>query len=469
MNDRLIEAYNLAFKADFSACYAICEESIVNEPDNAAAQYVLGLATFMETAFLEDPELDAFLIESHNDLIDRVAKEPDGPFKHFVLAELNLQKGMMNLRLGNYISGMWDMRTSYNKLERNLQKHPNFLLSKKTYFSLQAMLSNIPDGYRNLIELFGYHTDQFEALNELNELQLSLASSEKYSFLRREVNLYRALLMHKLTERYDEAYRIIRNHTEDYKENPISCFIRGKMALDSKKTGEAVEVLSHFAGKDCPFPYINYDIARAYFVSLNEKCLIYFRHFIQQNKGDGLVKDTYLHMAWWCYMNGEDQMMKTWLRLLDEAPKSQREKDKVAEEEGKLITQYHPELLKARVTFDGGYYEYTLEHLKPLEADICVDRFNRIRFNYRMARIYQDMKQYDLAISWFKKVLKEKMVKGEYFIPVSNYQLALIYENQQKDQALAQEYYQNCLDYHSYPYEGFYQYKCELALKRLKG
>ncbi|MFY0672524.1 MAG: hypothetical protein JXQ87_03940 [Bacteroidia bacterium] len=462
----LQKAYKHTFSGEFNKSY-----TILNKKENAAngaAFYFLGYNNFLKTVFAEDPIFDENLADSHSVLIDAVEKLDAHPFKRYALAELYMQQSMIELRIGNYISALFGLRKSYVLLEKNIEKHPDFLLSKKTYYILQALLSNVPEKYKDLVELLGYKTDQYVALRELNELQINLKQHKQYGFFRPEVEIYRGVLMHKLTDLYQEAFEIIKAQTNDYKVNPVSCFIRGKIALDSKKTGEAIDILKHFAGSKCPFPYINYDIANAYLYSLDKKCLSHFGYFIQQNKGNGLLNDSYLRIARWAHLKGDEKMRAKWLKFIDPDTDSNRERDKCAITEAINLLKVSPKLLEAWLAFDGGYYEYSLRTLIENESSISTDDYNSLRFNYLQARLFQDMNSFKEAIKSFKSVIARAFDNDEYFIPVSCFNIAIIYENKLNSKKEALIYYKKCLNYKNYPYASSYKYKCELAIERLE-
>lgn len=469
LSDNCKKAYTLTFEGKFDESREWLSKEQLSNPENWACIYFSGFNDFMESLFVESVENDERLVDSHKDRISRIRKSPEHAFKRFALAELHLHSGMTSLRLGNYISGLLDFRKSYLLLEKNINKYPDFHLSKKTYYVLQAILSNIPDTYKDLIQLLGYETDQYVALEELNRLQQTLAPDKDFNIFRKEVNIYRAILMHRLTERYEEAYQLIENNTIDYRSNPVSCFIRGKIALDSKKTGEAIRILKHFAGPSCPFPYINYDIGTAYLYSLNDSCTQYFAHFIKQNAGDGLKNDTYLKLAWWGYISGNEKMWKRWIGFIQDPSKSNREKDRVAVDEAKRLPTTNKHLLTARITFDGGYYEYAHKALTENQATITVEPSNQLRYHYQLARIYQDQRKFSAAIPEFEKTVQLPFIKKEYFVPVAYFNLGLIYENHLPNKEKAIQYYKLCLDYKQYPFASTYRYKSDLALKRLEG
>ncbi len=462
----VVDAYNYSFKGKFNRSYKILHNQ--ENAANGAAFFFLGYNQFLKTVFSEDTELDKRLIDSHVVLIEKIEKLNEQAFKKYALAELYMQQSMIELRMGNYISGMLGLRKAYVLVEKNLAKYPDFQLSKKTLYVLQALLSNVPEQYKSWVELLGYKTDQYIALNELDQLQKSLLNDKEYGFFRKEIEIYRGVLMHKLTDQYQEAFDIIKAQTSDFASNPVSCFIRGKMALDSKKTGEAIEILKHFAGPNCPFAYINYDIANAYLYSLNKNCLSYFAYFIKQNKGDGLLNDSYLRIARWGHLKKDFALRDKWLAFIDPNTTSNRERDKRAISEAKHLLKTNPSLLESWLAFDGGYYEYSLDILVKNQASINTDSYNSIRFNYLKARLYQDMEMFEKAIESFKSVVEYDFDEEEYFIPLSCFNTALIYENKLKQNHKALEFYKECLKYKNYPYASTYRYKCDLAIERLE-
>ena len=379
-----------------------------------------------------------------------------------------LQRALVNLRLGNYLQSAFDGRRAYNYLEENLRKYPNFPLSGKSYYTVQALLSSIPKNYKHLIQMLGFETDYKKALLELDKAQKKLTKeTSPYYFYQDEVNIHRAVLMHKLTERYDEAYSIIKNATQDYKTNPLTCFLRGKMALDSKKTTEAIKILSHFAGPDCPIPYINYDIANAYLYMLNKKCIEYYAHFLKQSNGPGLFKDTYLKLAWWSYLHNDTEMTDKWLTIIKNGTTSVRAKDKNAVKEAEFLKHQNPILLKARIHFDGGFNEYTLKLLLANKEFLANNPNTKLEYYYRLGRIYYDTKEYSKALIAFENASNCTFNNKEYFIPVANYYIGNIYSNQLNMPQKAIIAYTKCLDYSDYPYEATYSYKSKQAIKEL--
>lgn len=462
------KAYQAAFKAQFQECETVVRQELSGADQNLCALYVQCFSRFLSTSFQESPSNDrAFLawLSSKEDLME---EGPEHAFKRFALGEMHLYESMVEMRLDNSLSAAMAVRKTYSLLEENVKKYPDFKLSKKSLYTVQALLSNIPESYRGIAEFFGYQTDQYAALNALDQLQKHLKDHADYSIFRKEVNLYRGIIMLKLTQRYHEGYAIIKESTPEYKTNPVECYIRGKLALDCKKTGEAIDILQHFAGENAPIPYINYDIGTAYFYMLDRKCLLYFSHFLRQTKGPGLIKDTYLKMAWYSYLKHQPEQVDLWLGFIEDHVTSVREKDKVAMQEAKRFDELDSTLLRARIHFDGGFYEYALDLLEAEKERLLKTAYTRLRYYYQAARLHQDMEHFQEALAHFQNVVEEPFRDGEYFIPVAYYQMGIIYEEHLSQKSAALKAYRACLQYDDYPYETSYRYKSKLAIKRLE-
>ncbi|MBI3141855.1 MAG: hypothetical protein HYZ16_03395 [Bacteroidetes bacterium] len=462
-------AYALTFRGSFEEARRSLSVEKEKSPDNAAIDYLLVLNAFMATITVEDPVGDQSFLDDQIPHLQALEQSTKHPFKLYALGEAYLQRGMVALRLGNYVNGLLDLKKSYGLLERNLKEYPSFPLTKKPLYTLQGILSNVPDTYKPIFEFFGYQTDQYVALAELDKLQQALRTDPYYGFFRREVELVRGIMTQALTDRHDDAYAIIKAITTDYGSNPLACYVRGKMALDTKRTDEAIEILLHYAGEKAPFQFMNYDLGNAYLYSHNKLCLKYFAVFISHSPGPGLKNDTYLRLAWWGHLNGDTAMRSLWLGFIQDPCPSAREKDKVAIEEGKTLEMTHPDLLAGRLWFDGGYYSTALRAMEGQEAAFATSPFNHIRHLYLKARILEEMGKYHEAMMAYDQVTALPFHYEEYFVPVAYFRKGCICETALQEPKKALAHYRTCLTFKNYPYAATYKYKCQLGLNRLEG
>ncbi|MCB0739199.1 MAG: hypothetical protein KDC92_16940 [Bacteroidetes bacterium] len=465
-NSESKQAYKQAFSANYSGSIATSSKQIAS--GNLCGIYTNALARFLDVTFAGNESEDKKLVEFLSQQIDILDDAPNHEFAGFAKGELSLFEAISHLRLGESFSAALAMRRAYNYLEDNLENYPNFKLAQKSLCMVQALLSKIPSSYKGIVEFMGYETDISVALTNLNDLSQSLINNETYGGFKNEVEIYRGIIMLKLTQKFHEGFDIIKQATNDYKNNVISCYVRGKLALDSKRTNEAIEILSIYAGPNSPIGFINYEIANAYLYKLDKKASLYYSYFIRNSKGLILLKDTYLRLAWDAYLKGLDDNVKSWLKLIETQTTSNHERDETAVKEAKTFYKTDKTLLTVRLHFDGGFYEYALNILQKDQERLLKSNYTRIRYYYQSARLYQDMNMFNEAIINFKLTVNEPFIENEYLVPVSYFNMGIIYEEHLHKKPDAIQAYTRCLEFSNYPYESSYKYRSKMALKRLK-
>ena len=136
--------------------------------------------------------------------------------------------------------------------------------------------------------------------------------------------------------------------------------------------------------------------------------------------------------------------------------------DKVALKEATQRYISHPILLKARLLYDGGYYQVALDQLQEHTF------FDNAEYFYRMARIkYKlDFKNLEVILDYQKSVeLSEKSTN--YYGPMSILQTGLIYEKN-NDVKNAEDSFNKCLSMSNFDYERGIHQKAKAGLDRIK-
>lgn len=143
------------------------------------------------------------------------------------------------------------------------------------------------------------------------------------------------------------------------------------------------------------------------------------------------------------------------------------DKDKQALKEVKRNSAYNPQLLEARIRYDGGYFERAFDLLDKLDANTLVAD-DRIEYYYRLGRVYHDWGKSFQALAPFTECVKLGSNDGNYLPANACLLLGIIYE-ERKDVVRARFYFQKCLSYDKHPYTSGMHIKAKAGLKRLKG
>ena len=139
------------------------------------------------------------------------------------------------------------------------------------------------------------------------------------------------------------------------------------------------------------------------------------------------------------------------------------DEDKQAQSEAKRQLVPHVTLLKARLLFDGGYYQNGLATLEKIKIgdlnDVQVEEYH-----YRRGRCQQSVKQYNEAIASYLLIANNQSTS--FFVAGSCLQLAMIYENQKK-LASAKAFYEKCLQLNPAEYKNSLHQKAKSGLERV--
>ena len=149
-----------------------------------------------------------------------------------------------------------------------------------------------------------------------------------------------------------------------------------------------------------------------------------------------------------------------------ELGKSFIEEDKYAEKQVKKRKIEDKDLLIARLLFDGGYYQKSLNILESINH-LALNNYNLAEYYYRTARLYQKLNysKNDILDAFYELLALENSYNLYYF-PMSNLQIALEYEKEENDEA-ALIYFQKTLKYDAFDYETGIKKSAKAGLNRI--
>ena len=142
--------------------------------------------------------------------------------------------------------------------------------------------------------------------------------------------------------------------------------------------------------------------------------------------------------------------------------------DKNALKEAKMGVAPDVALLRARLFFDGGYYQKALDVVRTKKESEYLSEAAHLEYCYRSGRILQMMKHPNEATSFFSKTIELGHGSKFYYACNASLQLGLMYEeygNKEK----AKEFYRYCLTLKPDDYRDELHSKAKAGLSRLGG
>ena len=124
-------------------------------------------------------------------------------------------------------------------------------------------------------------------------------------------------------------------------------------------------------------------------------------------------------------------------------------------------------LLKARLFFDGGYYELALEELQKINFTNSFNKSkNNLEYFYRLGRCMEKIGNDKIAIEYYNKTIKSGFKDYYYYAAKSALQIGLIQERNKNYQE-AKIYFNICIDMKNHQYEQSLEQKARAGINRL--
>ncbi len=403
---------------------------------------------------------------------DRLDKLDDGdktsPWRNFALAQVNLHWALLNARFGDNTAAGFAINKAYRQLQDNQKKFPTFLPDDIPLGVVTVALGALPDGaLKSVLNIFGIKGNISNGINMLQNTIAQLPASN-YAMFYDEAVFYTTYLQTDVVNDEHAYSKMLKYTARMDNSNLLKSYIEGYIALRSGHSTEAISFLDKRpdGAEYQPYPYLDYLMAIAKMNVSDNSANDYFNKFLQTNKGVNFIKDSYLHLAWDALLDGNTKRYTAFTQLVKTKGYTYNEKDKRALTEI-ADPSYNPDLLRARLWFDGGLYAKALALLKEQHADKYITTHDKAEYHYRLGRIYDAMQQDSNALSSYQQTINVGKGTSYYFAPMSALRAGLIYE-QHGDTNRAVTYYNMAISFKNHQQENSIEQKAKEGLKRIK-
>ena len=462
-------AYQNALSLRLVEARASLDKMKRDEPDNLMAVYLENYIDFV-TVFAHDVESEYRSLSKNMDKrLDKISRgDRRSPYYLYTQAEIRLQWAILRIRFSDYMSGASDVKQAYALLEQNQKKYPDFIANKKSLGLLHAMVGNLPDDYKWVARSFGGMAGTTEqGLKELEEV-LAYSKQNEFVFEDEAVVTY-AFLQLYLNNKPALAWEIIKNSKLNPKTNPLANYAFATVAMRAEHNDEAIKMLQNFPSGSVYFDlnHRHYMLGLAKLRRLDNDANQSLELFLKQYKGVNGIKECYQKLAWYSLMQGNQPAYQQNIAMIKQAGASNSEPDKAALEEAKSNDAPDVRLIKARLLFDGGYYQRAYDLLKTAAADYKSDRKRLLEYTYRIGRITHRMGRSPEAIGYYQQTIDSGASEPWYFACNAALQIGLIYE-EKRDFQSARNAFQRCLNMHPSEYTNSLHAQAKAGLSRCK-
>lgn len=390
------------------------------------------------------------------------------PWHRYAQAEVQLHYALAAFQFQEYWSGLMDMRKAFFLLEENMRLHADFKPNQKSYYTIQALLGAVPEKYAWGLRLLGLQGNREKGMNGLQRILDEDWGAD--AFLRDEArHIYTHLVFHLENDK-EKAWRATRQAGYPLQGNLFSHYTALKVALYSFQSDAALQLLETVpAGKEyAAFPLLKYYAGLAHLNKLEtQQAESFFTQFLAERNSGNYMKSAHQKIAWCKFLTGDEQGYKEQLQLLHQTGALQIEADKQAQKEAADKLPPHPEILKARLLFDGGYFKQSLQTLENIPAESLSGKIYSLELTYRKARALHEMNDTLRAIESYMVTLGKGRNEPYYYAANAALNLALIYELK-GNKELAKEYFNDCLSLDNHEYKQSLAQKAKAGLERLR-
>ena len=447
INKNIQNSYKHIINLEFEEAHDLLELESENNPNNGFIPLHKNYIDFLTILISEDKsyfEIAEKQKELRLDLL--VNAEENSPYYLYVQAEVHLQWAFSRLKFDEYSTATYEFIKAYKLLEKNQEKFPDFVLNKKGLGLIHSILGAVPEQFQWILNLAGLEGGIALGLSELNEV----LNSEECKLYETEILFLLSFLQINLTENDKLNQEYLDRIGERYKDNLLLNFATALLSHNLGLNDYCLNVLeSRPSNKGkLPFYYLDYLQGMSYLYKLDyENAQNKFEYFSVNFKGVNYIKSAYHKLAWIAFLQKNSEKKNEYFAKVISEGNTSIDEDKVAMKDAEGVYFSSPVLLKARLLYDGGYYE------KALNQIIAFEQIDNIEYWYRLARVKSklDYKNNEI-IAHYQKSYDLGKESTAYYAPMSALQIALIYEKQNElDKAAI--YFEKCLSMEGFDYE----------------
>lgn len=461
-NNAIRDAQNAIMELRFNDAQKLLQIEEDRQPDNRFVPYLQSNMAFLAQFLSNDPNtLDSTVALISNQLKEvEKSEDKNALYYHYCLAEINFELGALYLQNGSNWKAAWSMLEALDQIQENNRAPTEFLPQQFMNGILNVTMGSLPKRYKVMARLLGYSGNVAKGIKEMHR-STRTEKTPYMGFKKKFVFAYgytRSVLFESDTIQVWDL-------DSTYKSSPLLKYIQARMYTNRGQNEEIITLLQNDTLENrYPFVYLNYMLGKAKLNRLDEDADEPFKKFLNEFKGQNAVKASNRYLSWFYFLNGNKRLAEMYRTKVFEVGETSVGADQMAVFDAKL--DYHEQLIKARLYFDGGYYQQALQQLnfdvKGLNSDDL-----KMEYHYRHGRILQKLDQDSQAIAAFKKVFEFNDSNAKrFFAANAALQLGSLYEKN-KQPNWAMKYYQHATDYEDFPFEDGTHQKAKAGIQRI--
>lgn len=461
------DAYHLIIDLKLDAAQKAIADIKKNEPDNLLVLHLENYVDFFTIFINEEKEQFSELEKNKEARVSYIEKHGDrsSPYYLFVQAEIELQWALVRAKFDELFKAASETYNAYNLLTANQKKHPHFIANKKSLSAIHVLVESIPSIVRKVFRIKGSIAQGTQEIQEV----INYAEANDFLYKEEAIAINTYILFYQNNKR-KAAWDFLVNSGLDPEKSPLVSFLMATMASKVGENDYAIKILENRPTGDAysPFHYLDFMLGKAKLNRLDPDADQYFEKFLNNFSGQHYIKEAYQKLGWYqlTINNNNIPAYKNYMQKLQANGDKLIDGDNQAYKEAKSKNIPHPLLLKARLLYDGGYYERAYNLLIKNSSFFNTASIYSLEYNYRLGRITQSLGNAYDAVNYYNQVINLGHEKEEYFACNAALQLGLLFEEQNNHKE-AKRYFKRCLKMSPSDYKNSLHQKAKSGLNRL--
>jgi predicted negative regulator of RcsB-dependent stress response len=467
INPTIKSAYSEIIKTKLSTGRAILEKDKTN---NGLKIYLKSYADLIQLLITEDKIFYEQFIDNQVSRLEFLENlDVKSPYTRMLQAEVRLHTAFVKLKFGHEVKGSWEIIKAYKLLEANNKEFPDFIPNQKSLGLLHILIGSTPENYQWVANLLGLKGNVKQGLSELQN------SIQKDNFWGQESQLIYYLIHAYILKFSDKQLAEFQDFIKKNPSNQLFVFFGITTLMKEGKSETALNILENrITDKEqLPFPFLEYLKAEILLQKGQyQTASKLYQNFLIKYKGFNFLKDTYYKLFLCYWLNNEDIKAKIFLEKVPTVGENIVESDKAASKFSANFLMKKPSksipqkvLMKARLAFDGGYYDEALDLINTYAENSFDNIQDRAEWNYRKGRIYQKMNNLSQAISAFERTIALSENQNYSFGASAALQLGYIFQGKNEKQK-AKNYFEKAISFKKHEYKNSVDNKAKAALNQ---
>ena len=462
-NANMQNAYSHILHLEFSSAKEFLESEKLVNPNNGLIILNENYIDFLKILLSEE---EVFFKQAKKNKYSRIyslsSNDKNSPYYLFAQAEVHLQWALTRIKFKEYLQATYELQKAYRLLEKNTEKFPDFFLNDKSLGVLHILIGSIPKSYSWITNIIGVEGTVSSGFSKLYNFLEFTENNKGYGIYKSEILFLLSFLEMNMNNEPSLYQKLVLKIGDSYKKSDLMKFCLSRLYTKLGNNKKSLEILEYISeDRDSYyFPYLNYlkGMSKLYNLELlaSEK---YFKSFLDSFRGRNYIKSAYNKLAIIAFLNNKESDRLTYDSLTIKLGFSIIDEDVQSYKSALNNINHNKDMLESRLLYDGGYFVRARNILFQIDT-LSFKSENKLitEYYYRLARVSQALNEdYFEVIKKFEKVLSINNNDNLYFHPMSNLQIALLYE-QNGNKNKAQEFFKKTLEYKGFNYSnGIYQ------------